>query len=157
IDRTPLKTDSATADRSLAEWTLTDLHSLNGTFFKRSRLQIRDHAEVLIGGELLRFDLPEESDSLRITRIGPGRSEEKVTVAPGTAWIGADQAKCLPLLVGNTLLDPCHLRLDADRRGRWAITDLGSTNGLWVRIESSPLVDGDQWQCGEQRFAFTLP
>ena len=157
IERQQLKSDPATTDRSLAQWKLKDLESLNGTFIKKPQLMIRDQSEVLIGGELVRLTVTPANNVLELYKVSPGQGEEKVSLLPGEAWIGSDASCCVELMQGNPFIDPKHIRLAVDSRGRWSISDADSTNGLWVRVQSVLLQHGDQWQCGEQRFSIRLP
>lgn len=138
-------------------WYLRDLGSTNGTFVRAKRVRLRDKDEVLLGADLVRFLQPGGPETAVLLKVAPGRYEEKVSLRPGTHWIGTSAGECLPLLHGSKYLDPKSLKLESDNQGQWRLFDCDSTNHVWVRIEEVRLVDGCCFQAGEQRFGFHLP
>jgi pSer/pThr/pTyr-binding forkhead associated (FHA) protein len=44
-----------------------------------------------------------------------------------------------------------------DGKVRWVVTDLGSANGLFVRVSKTPLADGAELLVGRGRYRFDLP
>ena len=139
------------------QWYLRDLGSTNGTFVRAKRVRLRDKDELLLGSDLVRFLQPGGPETAVLLKVAPGRYEEKVTLPPGTHWIGTNAGQCLPLLQGNRYLDPKSLKLELDEQGQWRLFDCDSTNHVWVRVEEVRLVDGCCFQAGEQRFGFHLP
>ncbi|MEM6654971.1 MAG: FHA domain-containing protein, partial [Planctomycetota bacterium] len=139
-------------------WLLQDLDSLNGTFIRRQAVGIGDGDQLMLGNEVLRIEQPNGGrGGLVLTKIGDEKPPERVTIEPGTHYLGADAQACLPMLQGSPLLAPRHLRLECDRDHRWTATALGAADGVWLRQAELALADGSSWQCGEQRFAFRLP
>lgn len=151
----------ARIDRRLIEgqwqWTLRDLGGINGTFVSARKVRLRNGDELLLGADLVRFYQQGGPENAMLAKVIPGRLEEQVTLRPGVHWIGSDANQCLPILKGNALLDPRHLRIELDEDRQWRLYDCGSTNRIWVRVEEIRLVDGCCFQAGEQRFSFHLP
>ncbi len=61
------------------------------------------------------------------------------------------------MFLDDPFLDAVHASISRDARGRWIIRDLGSVNGLWMRISQAPLDPEAQFLVGGQRFQFRLP
>ncbi len=140
----------------LWRWYLADLRSTNGTFICTKQAALEDGVEVLLGGELVRF-VDAGAGPPALVRIAPSTEEERITISPGAHLIGSDPGVCLPFLKESRFLDPQHLRVE-HVKGHWQVTDLSSTNGLWVAItKRTELVSGASFQIGEQRFAFHVP
>ena len=63
------------------------------------------------------------------------------------------------IVFSNDSISGHHAELHMGRDGSFAITDLGSSNGIFVngaRVPQSPLKDGDIVEIGEVRFRFTI-
>jgi hypothetical protein len=66
--------------------------------------------------------------------------------------IGSDSSTCgLPL--NDDFVCPNHARIHNTPKG-WLIEDLGSQNGVWLRLLEAKLDQNTAFQLGEQRFGF---
>ncbi|MGL4513179.1 MAG: FHA domain-containing protein [Lacipirellulaceae bacterium] len=138
-------------------WYLTDLNSTNGTYIEVNEIALVDRADAMIAGEVVRFEQPSGKDAF-LVHVTPDRGEERIPLPAGSHLLGTDGRQCLSLLRGAPYLDPCHVRIECDARGRWRMLDLGSTNGIWRVVSGrEPLTNGARFQLGEQRFGFFLP
>ena len=142
-------------DHGSRRWRITDLKSLNGTFLRVADHWLEDGDQLQLGAELVRFLCPARGGPATLVYSRPEADEERCRLAPGERFIGSDPS-CLPFIRSSPYLDPCSFRLE-HTDGRWRVTDLESTNHLWVRREREELVDGAMFQLGEQRFTFLLP
>lgn len=138
-------------------WYLGDLRSTNGTFLRTDQALLEDGVEVLIGGELVRFLESPSGGWPSLVKVAPSSEEERVVLEGESHRIGTDAATCLAFMQTNPFLDPNNY-LVVRTGGRWRLTDLESTNHLWVAIgKRVELVNGAMFQIGEQRFGFHLP
>ncbi|QDT68173.1 FHA domain protein [Planctomycetes bacterium MalM25] len=138
-------------------WYLGDLRSTNGTFVRTDQALLEDGVEVLIGGELVRFLESPSGGAPSLVKVAPSAEEERVLLPGKSHRIGTDAATCLAFMQTNPFLDPSHYLVER-KGGRWRLTDMESTNHLWVAIgKRVELVDGSMFQIGEQRFGFHLP
>ncbi len=69
--------------------------------------------------------------------------------------IGSDAATSA-LSLNDPYVCPNHLQLQHTPRG-WMISDLGSRNGVWLRLHDVKLDQITEFQLGEQRFYFRPP
>lgn len=138
-------------------WYLGDLRSTNGTFLRVAESWLEDGVEVLLAGELVRFNQPLGSRDASLTKVGPTSEEERVRLPEGTHLVGSDPSACLAFLRSSPYLDPSNIRLEC-RKGRWRMVDLQSTNHIWISVSKrAELSEGSMFQIGEQRFSFHLP
>jgi pSer/pThr/pTyr-binding forkhead associated (FHA) protein len=164
-------------------WYLRDLRSTNGTFVRVAGGILRDGQEVLIGSSCYRFESAQidESDDSTATpgaaatrkwsggAIGQVATQMSPALVATTAdgdgqryplihpeqWIGRDRSQC-SIVFDDPLVSPRHARVYRDPKGKWMIQNNRSLNGLWMRINETPLDKGGQFQCGEQRFLLKL-
>ena len=158
-------------------WSVRDLGSRNGTFFRVSRCRVRNQFEFLMGSCRYRLNVPTETvsdadtdreepetqswaavllDSLakafspHLSRF-EGDNEVASYPLAEEMVIGSDPAKS-QITVDDPLLSSRHARLTRQPNGMWKIEDLRSRNGTWMRIEHSSVERGCQFQLGEQWF-----
>jgi hypothetical protein len=62
-----------------------------------------------------------------------------------------------PSLASDPFLEPTHFSVERSVSGTWVVTDKGSHNGIWVRIQSAKVASNSQIIAGEQRLIFHLP
>ena len=167
-------------------WTLRDLQSTNGTFVRASSSALKHGQEILLGGCRLRFDAappaaepagpepvtgtqkwqhppapapnpartdPPPAALVVLTPHGEGR---RYPLAGDELAIGRDPSHC-SVMLDDPMVSPLHARIVRDGRGRWAVHNERSLNGLWVRVQEMPLECSAQFQCGEQRFLIRFP
>lgn len=166
------------ADRDGWRWSLVNLSSTNGSYVRMKTITLKHHAEILVGGTLLRFEdaalnlpgaIPEGAGMLStktqgwqtlkptdlkasfviVESQGSGR---RFYLDSSELWLGrGGTAIELP---DDLLLEAKHARIFKDAKGNWSIADEGSHNGVWLRIDRHSLECGDEFQLGEQRFLF---
>lgn len=166
-------------ERGQYRWYLTDLQSTNGTYVRIGNATIKHNQEFLIGSQRYRFDAAPQGSAVLAEAIvekeeaGGTRYWEKVSpadVLPSLVeqkvdgegkrffltkaenWIGRDASSCAVVLKGDPLVSQRHARLYRDNRGRWHIENMGSLNGIWLRIDHVPIDAACQFQIGEQQF-----
>lgn len=163
---------SRTAD---GRWQLLDLGSTNGTFARVGRAQLASGREFLVGDQRFRFEAPATpappTDSgsgtklwqlAQLTEPVPQLLEVNIDAATPLSFaltrpdviLGSDPGPGGLAVPGDRFLSPRHVRIARDQRLRWHVEDLGSKNGLWVRVQKVTLEHGTQFQLGEQRFTF---
>jgi pSer/pThr/pTyr-binding forkhead associated (FHA) protein len=103
-------------------------------------------AETFVGG-------PARPSLLELHAGGEGR---RLPLVNDSLLVGRDSRAC------QIVLDPWnvsarHARIYRDDQDRWHIEDLGSLNGVWLRITEIPLTNKSAFLLGEQLFALALP
>jgi pSer/pThr/pTyr-binding forkhead associated (FHA) protein len=171
------------ADRQWT-WTIQDLNSTNGTFFRVTEAALQDQQELIIGTQLYRFAneqaaIPEtlapEADNTK-TLVAGGATNDAGASSSATAsltevrldgggkrialqtdqWIGRDKRRC-QIILDDPAVGAQEARIFRDKAGQWTVKRGKSQNGLWVRVESVTLTKrGTQFQCGEQRFELRM-
>lgn len=152
--------------------TITDLGSLNGVFVKMTEDEELRHGQVLrIGQELLRFDFIEPPQPLDDGTEVMGSPNPgfwgKITVIIGNGVDGS----AYPLLNDSITLgrergdinfpedgyvSGLHARL-INRGGQVVLTDLGSSNGTFIRVQSDRVLPhGAFVLLGQQLFRLAL-
>lgn len=159
------------------EWILQDLDSVNGVYFRlREPVELRDHDAILLGQQVLRFELLEDTES----PLGPASFQGVLAfgtpevpryarlVQYTTEGVGRDvhylyrDETVLGRETGDVVFtdDPFlsrrHAAISVDRPSkRVTLRDLGSSNGTAVRLRAErPLVNGDQFRVGRHLFRF---
>jgi pSer/pThr/pTyr-binding forkhead associated (FHA) protein len=165
-------------------WYLRDLQSTNGTFVRASNVVLRDGQELLLGSLHFRFEGPApvsgppptaamvaatqkwqalSSSGLAaaaaahpalVEQTADGAGRRFPLTAPEIA-VGRDPRQS-QIVLDDLMVSPLHARIVRDPKGRWAIYNASSLNGLWARVEEVPLNRGGQFQCGEQRFQIRI-
>lgn len=160
--------------RSGYQWHFTDLSSRNGSFFRVQRAYLRNDQEFLAGGHRFAFSLPmpgaaednSQIDSHATQLMGVpeislprlvyrevrDEREQSHTLKSTHLVIGADSATC-GLSLTDEFMSPNHARIHHTPQG-WLIEDLGSKNGIWLRLHEAKLDQNTEFQLGEQRFYF---
>lgn len=157
------------------KWSLGDLKSKNGTFFRVNRTVLRDGSELLLGATRFVFHqdsepkantpdrrevtrtvrAPHESDSASVARLVRHDGQGKPLVLNGKLLsLGCDAKQCQLSIADDPCINPHHATIRRDSKGRWVIQDLDSVNGVWLRVDRVTLDDSSEFQLGEQRFRF---
>lgn len=132
-------------------WKLIDLESTNGTFVRKKKTILKDHAEFIVGCQRLSVEsgsLVADSVSLRIP---------VATIETQVLQLGRDEANCAVAFPDDVCMNTVHAKIGRDSRGRLIVSDNNSKNGLWIRISSVELKHGFQFLLGGQRFQFEIP
>jgi hypothetical protein len=139
-----------------------------GTYELRGKVEAAAPAQAPAGSRIVPSAPASGGDEMARTSVLP-----RPDLSTGAALIvGGEHGRRMPIGSSVVLgrLPECDVTLDdpsVSRRhariqqtsGRWAITDLGSTNGVKVngtRVEQSDLVDGDRVQLGSVQLLFAL-
>lgn len=167
-------------------WYLRDLESTNGTFVRIRQAVLKDNAEIMIARNRFRFVAtppadqqqeekpPEIVPDLRSTctwcvaesSVGPpdrpcllelhadceGR---RLPLVNDWLLVGRDSQECM-IALDHGNVNPRHAKIFRDDQDRWHIEDLGSLNGVWLRITEIPLGSRSCFLLGEQLFAVVL-
>ncbi|WP_404310111.1 FHA domain-containing protein [Neorhodopirellula lusitana] len=166
--------------RSGYQWHFTDLESRNGSFFRVQRAYLRHDQEFLIGRHRVAFQIPTPGADATTPTTGENDLHatqliESVKIAmPRLRYrdlrqetehthvldnphlvIGADSSTC-GLTLHDEFVCPNHTRIHHTEKG-WLIEDLGSRNGVWLRLHQAKLDQITEFQLGEQRFYFRPP
>jgi pSer/pThr/pTyr-binding forkhead associated (FHA) protein len=160
-------------------WTLTDLGSSNRTFVRVQAATLLPDVAVLIGSR--RFQLqPAASEAIAIAPGRPnvtcqipqqppvdhcldslvelpdGPARARFPLSPPHVLIGRDGSRC-GIHINDPTLAGIHAELMLRPDGLWVVRARPSRNGVWVSTQSVRLTNGCLFQCGEQRFRFSLP
>src|SRR3954454_24915638 len=84
-----------------------------------------------------------------------GREKVRAEIVGGSMVIGP-ASEC-DLSIGDARLSRLHCRIEEESPGKWALVDLGSKNGTFLKhekIERVELADDDPFEIGEQRITF---
>ncbi len=166
---------------------LRDWPSRNGTFVRVSRAALKPNQELLIGArryflsggeptgnkpsadpanlspskatrgweDLSGVDLSQFVPKLiEMTPRGNGR---EFSLIEGENLLGSDDSRCQVTITGDPFVSGTHARILKDKKQRWVIENLGSLNGIWLRIDEMALDTGGEFQIGEQRFLVKIP
>ena len=148
--------------------TVTDLHSLNGVFVKLTQEEPLESGDTLrIGQELLRFDVinpptPLEDGTEIVGTPNPGYWGRLSVIVgrdvDGPAFPLFDETVVLGRERGDILfpedgyVSGTHAQITL-REGRVCLTDLGSSNGTFLRVREARLVPtGSLLLMGQQLF-----
>jgi hypothetical protein len=161
-------------------WTITDLDSTNGLFFRVLRTVLVDGSEIMLGQGRYRFLAPvkpgagnaEPADASAKHATRPwGDSDAPVVptlaemvgsglgarfpLTRSEVWLGADPA-CDICRLKDPCCDAKHARLHRDVKHGWIIENNRSFNGLWFRLPQLVADSSVQFQIGEQRFKLQI-
>ena len=161
-------------------WVLRDLGSSNGTLVRVRTVTLRHGTTLLIGSKRYRVELP---GALQPT---PGKDEPGTALLSELAMVSGGVLPALLDATGGSnagltryrfhaprvrigrpgfgndiefedlCIAPTHAIATRDASGAWQLEAQKSINGLWVKIEAVRLTDNCLFQCGEQRFRFTV-
>jgi hypothetical protein len=162
-------------------WTLRDLNSTNGTYAKILEGPLESGHHLVLGGKHYRFDDPlseartrdpSADDDAEPTRRGVGNARgmlvpslvelteegegRRLPLDHATSLVGRDPAVCGVAWPDDPMLSPKHARVYRDQQGAWRIEDLGSRNGVWLRVQKVRFRRTSHFQLGEQRFILKL-
>ncbi len=147
-----------------------DIGSQNGVFLRIKRpTPVRDGAYMLVGEQLLRLDRrqfsdgtpsndgtyfygsPRPSGTFRVVQCLAGGGEGRIAAADGTTLSMGREGNTLNF-PDDRFISGHHARLDASSDGdEIVLTDTGSRNGTFVRIEGAQeLFHGDYLFVGQQ-------
>lgn len=161
-------------NRGVAQWTLHNLESINGTFVRVNHASFFADTIVIIGSRRYRLDatFQQSSDRQPGTLLvdqqmldqgwptlvdAAGRPESmrylirKPAIGIGGLFSGCD------IEIDDPLVAKRHATLHRDPNGVWQLVALKTRNGVWANIHSIPLTSFCYFQCGEQRFRFAIP
>jgi pSer/pThr/pTyr-binding forkhead associated (FHA) protein len=163
-----------TGDR--VRWHIRDLGSTNGTYARISTTLIRQGQEMLVGTRRFRFTTGAQAAALEeaaaepakgtrgwqavaptdiipsLVELTPQGEGQRIYLNKEEHYIGRDPAMCDILLSDDLMVSARHARLYRDDKGRWHVENLGSRNGVWLRIDKMAIDSTAQVQLGEQRF-----
>lgn len=165
-------------------WEVRDLNSTNGLFVKCLNVRLRNHSEILLGMHRYRFQFPqsggsESTDSVpgmppgtRGWQAVPNRSIsnlvpclvampetdpiQQYALTKNEHVIGRD-AQRATLVIDDPMLSPAHAVLSKAPDGTWQLSDQGSLNGIWLRVQKTLVTSKCEFQLGEQRLQLKLP
>jgi pSer/pThr/pTyr-binding forkhead associated (FHA) protein/ferredoxin len=163
--------------RGVAQWTLQNLGSVNGTFVRVNHTSFLSDTIVILGSRRYRLEgpfrqpggqptggdgtLPADRESPELawpTLVeSSGRADgvrhviRKPTVTIGGVYGGCDIELDDPLVARH------HATLRRDSAGVWQLAAGRTRNGVWANIQSVVLTPYCYFQCGEQRFRFMIP
>lgn len=165
-------------------WLIRDLDSRNGTFVRVSKARLAHNQQILIGAQRFRFSAaqkeetndtppPEEEDNATkpwqsvshdelaklipaLVELGPEGEGERYLLDKPELIVGSSIRECNITLKDDPFVSGLHCRVFRDDRGRWTIENRDSLNGVWLRIESTPIIGDCEFQLGEQRFSFRV-
>ncbi len=136
----------------------------------------------MIGGRRFRFDAAEQGADLAddeadanepqstrgwqsvaaadlvpsLVELKPQEEGKRIFLTKPDNWIGRDPAQASVVFANDPLVSPRHARLYRDAKGRWHCDNAHSLNGLWIRVDKTPLDGTAQFQLGEQRFLLKI-
>ena len=158
-------------------WVITDLQTTNGLFVRVSRTVLADKAEFMVGKGRYRLEAPTSVPPNTVDWLPPdtppastrawearsptpeqqvlvelliGASGARIPLTKPEYWIGSDVA-CAICRVGDSFVEPRHVRLYRDAGGAWHAQNNKSPNGLWYRVPQIIVNDTCLFQIGEQR------
>jgi pSer/pThr/pTyr-binding forkhead associated (FHA) protein len=166
------------------QWRLRDLNSTNGTFVRARSALLKNGTEILLARNHLRFvaaapagpceDGPPVVPDIRQTcrwNVAALTSSSKdrpclVEVLPAgdgrrfplssDSVLAGSGSEC-EIALRDPLVNLRHARFHRDEQDRWHVDDLGSVNGVWVRITEVALHGQTAFLLGEQVFAVAFP
>ena len=164
-------------------WEVQDLNSRNGLFVRCGNIRLRNNSELLMGLRRYRFELPQsaassESDSVPGMPAGT-RGWEKVpqgslrNLVPCLVAVDGDDidtsyplertehrigrdARQAEIVIDDPVLSPLHVVISKLSDGTWQLSDAGSRNGVWLRVQKTSVTNKCDFQLGEQRFQLKL-
>ena len=154
------------AGDGISEFFIQDLNTTNGTFARASRATLEDGQEFLLGFRRYKLVLncrdepgqPSYDKLVEVKRSSKRKGKPKsFRLDKQPIVIGRDPQKCNLLILDDPFLSPVHAVLKKDQRGRWAIKNYNSKNGIWIKIDEMKLVSGGEFQIGGQRLIVLLP
>ena len=159
-----------------SQWLLRDLDSANHTFVSCSTSLLQPNRLILLGSLRFRFQPP----GAPIAAAGPVEATSRADVPKdqlglwpalvATTSTGPDgivPLSGISLTVGrpgagndieidDPLIAARHALITRQPSGQWQIKAMPSRNGVWVQIKTVRLTSLCRFQCGEQRFLFSL-
>ena len=164
-------------------WEIQDMNSRNGLFVRCGNIRLRNNSEFLMGMRRYRFELPQsasnsDSDSVQGMPAGT-RGWEKVpqgsirNLVPCLVAVDGDETDAsYPLektehrigrdagqstiVIDDPMLSPLHVVISKLPDGTWQLSDSGSRNGVWLRVQKTSVANKCDFQLGEQRFQLKL-
>lgn len=160
------------------KWVLKDNGSANGTFVRSSKSLLRPDRILILGSRRFRFrasaavpqsaHAPQHAGTVAVDTRGigvtswPALIESLNTSSPLELQLKKEVLSVGRPGAGNDieLDDPCiakhHAQISRNSAGEWHIEATPSKNGVWVQINAIRLTSTCRFQCGEQRFLFSI-
>jgi pSer/pThr/pTyr-binding forkhead associated (FHA) protein len=165
---------------------LRDLDSRNGSFIRANRVFLRDGQELLLGSRRYAFsagstntaetgsdtaeagstrgwqagspaDMAKLLPALQETGTDEAEAKARFPLMNEDQLLGSDPQACAVVLTGDPFVSRVHARIHRDPRGRWAIENQKSMNGIWVRFSEIAIDTTGEVQIGEQRLLIKIP
>ena len=138
---------------------IRDLNTTNGTFARATKAIVEDKQQFLIGSR--RYQLhraePNSQELDHVVELSPKGKGKKFPLRRSSVYIGRDPLKCALVILGDPFISPVHAKLKRDSQNRWTIRNLGSKNGVWLRVNELTLNSGGVFQVGSQRVSIKIP
>ncbi len=138
---------------------IRDLNTTNGTFARATKAIVEDKQQFLIGSK--RYQLhraePKSQELDHVVELSPKGKGKKFPLRRSSVYIGRDPLKCALVVLGDPFISPVHAKLKRDSQNRWTIRNLGSKNGVWLRVNELTLNSGGVFQVGSQRVSIKIP
>lgn len=162
------------------DWSVRDLDSTNGTFFKIDNAKLKHGNELIIGGSKFRFDAapvgaaaasqaPQRQATAKFVspvsaaarrpalfRIHDDIGEEKLLLPADDVTVGGGQGEAAICFDSDPFADAIHCRIYKDENGNWQIENQSETNGTWLRRDRIDVKRTCAFQAGEQRFTLAI-
>ncbi|WP_166831494.1 FHA domain-containing serine/threonine-protein kinase [Thalassoroseus pseudoceratinae] len=141
------------------DFEIRDLNTTNGTFARATKAILEDQQQFLLGSR--RYQLhrakPGSQELDSIVELSPKGKGKKFALRRSSVYIGRDPLKCALVVLGDPFISPVHAKLKRDSKNRWTIRNLGSKNGVWMRVDELTLTSGGVFQVGSQRVSIKIP
>ncbi len=133
-------------------WSLRDKASTNGTFVRVDRWTFDRTTDLALGGVLLHWEIGDgQSVPCCLSELQPPERTFRLP-AKKSLVIGRD-AEDVDICLHHATVSPKHAEFSFDGR-YWSVSDSGSLNGVWLRVQEYPLHDRASFMLGQQRFLF---
>lgn len=131
-------------------WRLNDLQTPTGTFVEVTERPLRGGAEMWIGGRRYRFEQSMPGVLPTLQELAGDR--RAFVLDPPGVFFGRDGGPGTIAVADDPCLARRHARFEVAPDGSWKIINLGSRNGVYLRINSIKFAKPCRFQAGEQRF-----
>lgn len=141
------------------DFEIRDLNTTNGTFARATKAILQDKQQFLLGSRRyeLRRAKPKSKALDTIVELSPKGKGKTFQLRRSSVYVGRDPLKCALVVLGDPFISPVHAKLKRDSQNRWTIRNLGSKNGVWMRVDELTLTSGGVFQVGSQRVSIKIP